>query len=118
MDDFAGDCVATRVVTRKKGCYMGIEKCWIVGLEDLSAVELKCKSCGATQAFPATFWKGQIPNDCPNCKLQWFQPNGPSEISLQRLITNFGLLAKEDAAIGCKIRLRIEAAPLHPAQRV
>jgi Zn finger protein HypA/HybF involved in hydrogenase expression len=90
---------------------MTIENCWMVDLEDLSAIELKCKSCGATQTFPPAYWKGQIPNNCPNCNLQWFQVNAPSEVSLQRVITNFELLVKEDAASGCKIRLRIETAP-------
>ena len=90
---------------------MTIENYWTADLEDLSAIELNCKSCGATQAFPPTGWKGRIPNDCPNCNEHWFQLNGLSEISLQRLINNFELLVKDDGARGCKIRFRVGSVP-------
>ena len=90
-----------------------------INLADLTAIKITCAQCRASAEFPVARLRGDPPERCFHCRVEWFVAKSSQATALEHLFRALGEL-RGDEASGCCVQLVMTQNPgfLHSREPV
>jgi hypothetical protein len=84
---------------------MTAEVKYLLDLDDVLAIQLKCSACQVSSSFPVTKLS-HVPYECPHCHADWVLPQTAEEKAITTFLS--GLRGATEALKGRPFKLSLE----------
>ncbi len=90
-----------------RGYFVTITDLLVFDLSDIQGVQFECAGCGASVSLPA-FGAGDVPIQCPACRVQWLVPTGDTFQTVNRFVVGLRGVAALMAQANYRVRLQVD----------